>query len=76
MSNVYKIPYERSFASHEKAKFWHPAMNGNVVPREVAMGTHTKYWFICDICKHSFDINPNHITHKNYPMCFMNFMLT
>ena len=27
MSNVYKIPYERSFASHEKAKFWHPTMN-------------------------------------------------
>ena len=55
MSAVYKIPYEKSFASHPKAEFWHPTMNGTVVPREVFKSTHTKYWFICNTCNHSFD---------------------
>ena len=35
MSAVYKIPYEKSFASHPKAEFWHPTKKKPVVPREV-----------------------------------------
>ena len=33
MSVVYKIPYERSFASHPKADFWHSTMNDKVKSR-------------------------------------------
>ena len=67
MSNVYKIPYERSFASHEKAKFWHPTMNGDVVPRGVFISTNKKFWFSCDTCKHNFNSSLSHVSNKTNP---------
>ena len=27
------IPYEKSFASHPKSKYWHPIKNGKIMPR-------------------------------------------
>ncbi len=54
------IPFERSFASHEKAKFW-SEKNGDVNPRVVFKSSHTKYWFDCDICNHSFDSALNNV---------------
>ena len=51
MSAVYKIPYEKSFASHPKAKFWHPtknkdSKNNDIVPRGIRKFSNKKFWFI------------------------------
>jgi len=46
--------FTRSFASHEKVKYWSDK-NGDVKPRDVSLGSNTKYWFDCDKCNHSFD---------------------
>ena len=61
------IPYERSFASHEKAQFWHPTKNDKIKPRYVFKGTHKKYWFKCpnENCGHDFDMKIDNITCDN-----------
>ena len=70
MSAVYKIPYERSFASQPKAKCWHPTKNEKVVPRGVYKSTGKKYWFICDTCNHDFDARLDNITKGKWcPYC-------
>ena len=48
------IQFDRSFASHEKAKYW-SEKNGKVKPKDVYKSSHKKYWFDCDKCSHSFD---------------------
>ena len=48
------IPFERSFASHPKAKYW--SERNEKKPNEVYLGTGNKYWFDCDSCHHSFEI--------------------
>ena len=62
-----KIPYERSFASHEKAKYWHSTKNNNITPREVTKSNGNKYWFSCDECCHDFTARIGHITKKVSP---------
>ena len=49
--------YERSFASHPKASFWHPTKNGDKKPRNVTKGSHQKCWFDCDKCPHDFEMS-------------------
>jgi very-short-patch-repair endonuclease len=54
-----KICFNKSFASHEKAIHWDYTKNNLIDkdnPRKVLNNTHTKFWFICDKCNHSFDI--------------------
>lgn len=46
--------YERSFASHEKAKYW-SKKNGDVKPENLFKQSHKKYWFDCDTCNHDFE---------------------
>ena len=48
------IQFDRSFASHEKAKCW-SEKNGEVKPKDVYKGSSKKYWFDCDKCHHSFE---------------------
>jgi hypothetical protein len=48
--------FNKSFASHEKAKFWHPTKNGEIRPRDVALNSNTKYWFKCGRCKHDSEM--------------------
>jgi len=62
--------YERSFASHEKAKYWSDKNNG-VKPIDVfKCSNKTKYWFDCDKCNHSFDSTLNNITNNKWcPYC-------
>jgi predicted nucleic acid-binding protein len=36
------IPYDKSFASHEKAKFWHSTLNKEVLPRNITKGKSTR----------------------------------
>lgn len=50
--------YERSFASHPKAKFW-SKNNGDVKPKDIYKGSNCKkYWFDCEKCLHVFDSTP------------------
>jgi hypothetical protein len=62
-----KPSYEKSFASHEKAKYWHPTKNGDIKPRDISKGIDKKYWFKCpnENCGHDFDILLNNITSGN-----------
>jgi len=44
---------EKSFASHETAKYW---SDKNVLkPNEIVKGTNKKFWFKCNICNHEFE---------------------
>ena len=63
MSN--KLSFDKSFASHEKAKHWHSSRNGKILPKDVSKGTSKKYWFCCDNCNHDFDIPLNSISRKD-----------
>jgi hypothetical protein len=54
------IPYDRSFASHEKTKYW--SKNNIKLPSEVFKFCNKKYLFNCDICNHEFSIRLDHIS--------------
>ena len=47
--------FERSFASHPKAKCWSKTKNGEVTPRDVFKSSHKKCWSDCDKCHHAFE---------------------
>jgi very-short-patch-repair endonuclease len=53
------IPYEKSFASHEKAQYW--SDKNELKPNEVFKCSNTKFCFNCNICNHEFDISPNNV---------------
>jgi len=53
--------FERSFASHPKAKYWSKTKNGDVTPRDVFKKSHTKYCFDCGECHHAFESPPTSI---------------
>jgi very-short-patch-repair endonuclease len=46
------IPYEKSFASHEKAQYW--SDKNELKPNEVFKFSHKKFYFDCDKCTHNF----------------------
>ena len=56
-----EIPFERSFASHEKAKYW--SDKNLIKPNKVALKSNNKYWFDCNICFHNFNITLNDVSH-------------
>ena len=47
------IPFEKSFASHEKSEFW--SNKNDCQPRDVYKSSGKKYWFNCNICNHEFE---------------------
>ncbi len=55
-----KIPFENSFASHSKSKFWSTERNNGSNPEDFALNSHKKFWFDCE-CGHKFDIQLNNI---------------
>ena len=58
------IPFEKSFASHEKAKYW--SDKNEIKPENIFNNqSNKKYWFICNICNHNFEISLYHITKRN-----------
>jgi very-short-patch-repair endonuclease len=60
-----KSCFEKSFASHEKSKFWSDK-NENIKPRNLFKGSSTnKYWFDCNKCFHKFSMSLSSITSKN-----------
>ena len=64
-----EISFERSIASFKgetkdgklKIDCWDYDKN-NISPREVALCTHKKYYFICNLCDSSLSININNLT--------------
>jgi very-short-patch-repair endonuclease len=70
--------FEKSFASHEKSKYW--SNKNDLNPREVRIGTIYTYIFECDNCKHEFSNSPNNISkgqwcsycNGNHKMCIDN----
>jgi very-short-patch-repair endonuclease/YHS domain-containing protein len=56
------IPFERSFASHPKSKFW--SNKNKISPKEVTISNGKKYWFNCNKCKHHFEIRISGITNN------------
>jgi very-short-patch-repair endonuclease len=61
-----QLCFKHSFASHEKAKFWHPTKNEDIKPRNIALNDNDKYWFKCGECKHEFDLGPNKINADHW----------
>jgi len=53
------IPFEKSFASHEKAKYW--SDKNKLKPNEVFKSSHKKYWFNCHTCIHEFESQLNNV---------------
>ena len=53
------IPFERSFASHEKSKYW--SSKNTEKSENVFKSSNKKFWFDCICCSHSFDISLNKI---------------
>ena len=60
-----KTCYNKSFASHEKSKYWSDK-NGDVKPRQVFKSSGIKYWFDC--C-HQFKTSLNSITGMQSCWC-------
>jgi hypothetical protein len=56
-----KTCFVKSFASHEKSRYWSSEKN-STVPRMVSKGSGKKFWFDCNDCKHSFCSNLSNIT--------------
>nr|WNL50039.1 hypothetical protein MarFTMF_523 [Marseillevirus sp.] len=68
-SNECKICFEKSFASHEKAKFWSTEKNKQS-PREVFASSNKKFWFECGTCKHSFEASLDNVSNGKFcPFC-------
>ena len=63
--------FAKSFASHEKAKYW-SKKNKNITPRQVfKKGDGKKYWFNCDKCSHDFDAAPYNVSiGQGCPYCY------
>lgn len=59
---VCNLCYQKSFASHEKSKYW--SSRNDMLPNLVFKNTNKKFWFECN-CGHAFEASPNIITHKH-----------
>jgi len=57
------IEYEKSFASHEKAKYWNYRLNP-MGPEKYALNSHSTCWFDCD-CGHSFESSLLNLNQSN-----------
>ena len=59
--------FEKSFASHEKSKYW--SLKNVISPRQIVQGTSEKYWFNCDKCSHEFIKDIHAITGEKSGWC-------
>ena len=51
------IPFEKSFASSDKAQYW--STKNIIKPENVTLSSGKKFWFDCINCHHTFDGQPN-----------------
>lgn len=49
-----KICFEKSFASHPKAKYFSIELNNGLTPGKLSKNSNEKYWFDCE-CGHKFE---------------------
>jgi len=63
MANKKNIPFDKSFASHEKSKYLHKNKNGDIKPENITLKSGDKYIFICNNleCGHEFISSPQNI---------------
>lgn len=62
-----KTCFDKSFASHEKSKYW--SQNNELTARQVFKGSGKYFEFICD-CQHSFIAQIKSINHDSWcPYC-------
>jgi DNA-directed RNA polymerase subunit RPC12/RpoP len=61
---IENIPFERSFASHPKSKFW--SNKNNLKPSNVFKKINKKFLFNCDICNHEFYATLNNVNNGNW----------
>lgn len=55
--NDCKLCFDKSFASHEKSKYW--SKKNKITPREVSKcKSGIKYYFDCNVCEHELKIEP------------------
>ena len=57
------ICFERSFVSIDESIFW--SDTNDLSPRHVFKNTHTKYFLICPICNHEYDVILKNVTFNN-----------
>jgi len=61
-NNNCDLCFKKSFASHEKAVYWH---DDNIIKaRLVCKNSHVKYKFTCNECKETFMMCPAHINRE------------
>lgn len=60
MMSSNKIPFEKSFASHEKSEYW--SDKNKIKPNEISKGSEKKFYFNCNKCKHEFLMRINVVT--------------
>jgi hypothetical protein len=69
-NNNCNICFNKSFASHEKSKYFNIEKNNNINPRNIFKNSHNKYFFNCNICEHIFQIQLNNINTGQFcPYC-------
>ena len=61
-NNECKSCFNKSFASHEKSKFW--SKKNEKKPNDVTLNSHKKFWFDCE-CGHQFESNLLNINKAN-----------
>jgi very-short-patch-repair endonuclease len=62
------IPFERSFASHHRAKDW--SERNELQPYLIYKSTKSVFWFKCDKCSHHFTSSLNNISKGQWcPYC-------
>jgi len=59
--------FNRSFASHEKSKYWSNKNDNS--PRQIVKGSGNKYWFDCYKCNHDFEKTLRDITSEKDGWC-------
>lgn len=65
------LEFERSFASHEKAKYW--SSKNDKKPEEVYIKTGKKFWFDCDKCGHEFEKSLDSVSRNTWcKYCYHN----
>ena len=64
-----KISYEKSFASHEKSKYW--SDKNELKPTEISKGSDKKCYFNCDKCNHEFLMQLNDAGKKKFSKDFL-----
>jgi len=58
------IPFNKSFASHEKSKYW--SKKNIIKPNDIMMGSQKKFIFDCNICNHEFITTPEKIKNNGW----------